>query len=52
LGNFQALSASHAIPRTHNRAQSNVERDQFDPVVERMEDTFKPSQECAHASMR
>ena len=33
-------------------AYPTSERGQFDPVVERMEDTFKPSQECAHASMR
>jgi hypothetical protein len=29
-------------------AYPTSERGQFDPVVERMEDTFKPSQECAH----
>jgi hypothetical protein len=28
-------------------AYPTSERGQFDPVVERMEDTFKPSQECA-----
>jgi hypothetical protein len=28
-------------------AYPTSERDKFDPVVERMEDTFKPSQECA-----
>ena len=33
-------------------AYPTSERGQFDPVVERMEDTFKPSQECAQASMR
>jgi hypothetical protein len=32
-------------------AYPTSERGQFDPVVERMEDTFKPSQQCAHASM-
>jgi hypothetical protein len=30
-------------------AYPTSERGQFDPVVERMEDTFKPGQECAHA---
>ena len=29
-------------------AYPTSERGQFDPVVERMEDTFKPSQECVH----
>ena len=29
-------------------AYPTSERDEFDPVVERMEDRFKPSQECAH----
>ena len=29
-------------------AYPTSEQRQFDPVVERMEDTFKPSQECAH----
>jgi hypothetical protein len=33
-------------------AYPTFERGQFDPAVERMEDTFKPSQECTHASMR
>src|SRR6476660_5909249 len=33
-------------------AYPTSERGQFDPVVDRMEDTFKPSQECAHASMQ
>ena len=28
-------------------AYPTSERDQFDPLVERMEDTFKPSQDCA-----
>ena len=28
-------------------AYPTSERHQFDPVVERMEDTFKPSDECA-----
>ena len=27
-------------------AYPTSERDEFDPVVERMEDRFKPSQEC------
>ena len=29
-------------------AYPTAERPLFDPVVERMEDTFKPGQECAH----
>jgi hypothetical protein len=30
-------------------AYPTAERALFDPMVERMEDTFKPGQECAHA---
>jgi hypothetical protein len=33
-------------------AYPTSERGRFDPVVQRMEDTLNPGQECAHGSMR